>query len=903
MNDSRVTNWGQIAPLLDELLDLDEAARASRLADLRNQNPRLADSVAQLLAQEAAMVRDGFLDGTALGEAPDATLTGQVIGAYTIDRPLGEGGMGAVWLAHRSDGQYEGNVAIKLLSWARLGPGSVGRFRREGSVLAKLAHPNIARLLDAGVTEAGQPYLVLEYVEGEPIDRWCDARNLSVTDRVKLFLDVLAAIAHAHGKLILHRDLKPSNILVSTDGQAKLLDFGIAKLLDDAPTEAMRTQLTQLAGRAFTPEYAAPEQVDGGDVSTATDVYALGVLLYVLLTSQHPTSRTARTPVEVMRAVIDTVPARPSDVVSSVARTTPGTAVPELKELALALRGDLDNILAVALRKRPAERYQTAETFAADLRRYLNHEPVSARPDSFAYRAGKFIVRNRLGVGVAGVVLVTIVGAAGVALWQAREATRQRDRALTLVARNEAVIDFVSTMLVDVAPTDQPILIADLLERSRAELAAADADPEHQAAILGLLSTYFLTVGNSAKGKELLDQSLALVGTSSDSTLRAALICDRAYALSLGGEPAVAKREIEAGLALTHGDAATDIRCLQKRAFMAQNENDPATALEYATRAQARAKELPFKSAEVEASLLADIAYAHYLAGSVADADKFYVESLAKFAAIGRGEASTTISIRNNLGIERLSAGDTLRALDTFDEALRVARARSIDGQVPPYLLSNRATTLATLARYDEASAELERAIAVAKQSGNAQSLANSQAVQLGISISKGELANAEASLKPLLAQVGTTISAESTPASNIRVQQARLALATGDLAQAEQLFSQVLAFFDGRGMAIAPVVRSLNYRSDAYLREGKLAEAAHDAERAVGVAKKLQGGKQYSSLTGQSLLSLARVRAGEGKNDEAKRLAREAQLNLSDTLGSQHPDTLAAAELFKVGR
>ena len=243
-----------------------------------------------------------------------------------------------MWLAQRSDGRYAGRAAVKLLNLSLLGPAGTERFKREGSALARLTHPNIARLIDAGVTSEGQPYLVLEYVEGQPIDRWCEASALDVRARVRLFLQVLDAVAHAHSKLILHRDLKPPNILVTADGQVKLLDFGIAKLMDEEQLRAPAAALTQFPGRAFTPEYAAPEQVEGAEVTTATDVYALGVLLYSLLTSRHPTADPSQTPVDQLRAVVDSDPVRPSATVRE-------------------LRGDLDNIIAKALKKLPAERY------------------------------------------------------------------------------------------------------------------------------------------------------------------------------------------------------------------------------------------------------------------------------------------------------------------------------------------------------------------------------------------------------------------------------------------------------------------------------------------------------------------------------------------------------------------
>jgi serine/threonine protein kinase len=299
--DVDVEHWTRFRALLDELLDADVPQRVARLSEVRVTDPALADAVAALLDRQSAVDAEAFLEGSAF---PVATqLAGRKLGHYTLERPIGHGGMGAVWLARRSDGRFEGTVAVKFLNLALLAGAGAERFEREGRLLARLEHPNIARLLDAGV-DADQPYLILEYVDGDVIDRWCDAHQLGLIDRIRLFLDVLAAVGHAHSHLVLHRDLKPANILVTPAGAVKLLDFGIAKLLD-GPDEAPRRELTEVSGPAFTPAYAAPEQVQAGGVSMATDVYALGVLLCELLTGTHPTSAFARTPVDRLRALID----------------------------------------------------------------------------------------------------------------------------------------------------------------------------------------------------------------------------------------------------------------------------------------------------------------------------------------------------------------------------------------------------------------------------------------------------------------------------------------------------------------------------------------------------------------------------------------------------------------------
>jgi serine/threonine protein kinase len=534
--------WDVLSPLLDELLDADEGVRTLRLAHIRDTDSGLADDLSALMRRQSVIEEQGFLEGLATPLPVDSPLAGRAVGSYTLERLLGRGGMGAVWLAQRSDGRYAGSAAVKLLNLSHLGPAGTERFKREGSALARLTHPNIARLIDAGVTSDGQPYLVLEYVEGQPIDRWCQASALDVRSRVRLFLQVLEAVAHAHAKLILHRDLKPPNILVTAQGQVKLLDFGIAKLMDEEQLLAPAAALTQLPGRAFTPEYAAPEQVEGAEVTTATDVYALGVLLYSLLTSRHPTADPSQTPVDQLRAVVDSDPVRPSETVRE-------------------LRGDLDNIIAKALKKAPAERYRTVAALRDDLQRYLNNQPVLARADSITYRFGKFVARNRAAVSAATVVALAITLATGVSMWQAHEARVQRDHARALSARNNAVVDFVSSVLTEVVPAEQPIRIADLLERGQSVLLGAETRPDVQAAMLNVVATYFLNAGDAAKAQPVLTRSLELARGSPDTQLRAELLCGNALAASMQGRSAEAQAQIREALALASDDVPTPKRC------------------------------------------------------------------------------------------------------------------------------------------------------------------------------------------------------------------------------------------------------------------------------------------------------------------------------------------------------
>ena len=340
-------------------------------------------------------------------------MDGRRIGPYRVVRELGRGGMGAVYLAERADGQYEQRVALKLIKRGMDTEQVLARFRAERQILASLDHPNIARLLDGGSTEQGVPFFAMEYIEGEPIDSYADQRSLDVAERLQLFLQVCGAVTYAHQHLVVHRDIKPLNILVTAEGVPKLLDFGIAKVLHDSPDDVTST-VTGM--RLLTPEYASPEQVEGRHATTVSDVYALGVVLYELLTGRSPYRPRSRAPIDVVEAVRTTDPERPS-------------AAGGTEKLRRRLRGDLDTILLTALRKEPARRYQSVEQLAGDLRRHLEGLPVRARPDTFGYRAGKFVRRNRVAVAAGTLVILALVGGTVATAYQARQARAAQARA------------------------------------------------------------------------------------------------------------------------------------------------------------------------------------------------------------------------------------------------------------------------------------------------------------------------------------------------------------------------------------------------------------------------------------------------------------------------------------------
>jgi eukaryotic-like serine/threonine-protein kinase len=409
--------WARVLRYLDTALDLAEAERQPWLEGLELP-PRLKDALAQLLGERRALETADFLGaGPDLSRQPEFHL-GETLGPWRLLRELGTGGMASVWLAERNDGAHARQVALKL-PHRLLGSRAIAeRFVRERAILSTLQHPNIAQVLDAGDT-AGQPWLALEFVAGRPITEHAAALGLSVRQRLKLFLQVLQAVQHAHGQLVIHRDLKPANVWVAEDGTVKLLDFGVAKLLqpeEGRQAHAAETTLTRLGGRAMTPQYASPEQVAGRPLGVASDVYSLGVLLYELLTGRLPYTVQRDTAAALEEAILSADVQRPSHVVGDA-------------HTARALRGDLDTVVMKALQAQPGQRYVSAEALANDLQRHLESEPILARPDTVLYRLRKLWGRHRLALSAAAAVTVAVLGGSGLALWQAEQARAEGRRA------------------------------------------------------------------------------------------------------------------------------------------------------------------------------------------------------------------------------------------------------------------------------------------------------------------------------------------------------------------------------------------------------------------------------------------------------------------------------------------
>lgn len=494
--------WQRLSPLLDALFELDEDERTRSLELMREEDPQTADDLAELLRLETD--REDFLSEPLVAPLPGPR-PGVHVGPYRLERMLGEGGMGQVWLGARADGLYQRRVALKLLRPGLVDPNLRVRFTRERQILARLAHPHIARLLDAGVSADHQPYLALEYIEGEPITDYCRARKLSLESRLDLFRQICDAVSHAHANLIVHRDLKPSNILVTPAGDVRLLDFGIAKLID---ADVAAPEQTRTGVRAFTLHYAAPEQVRGEPVSTMTDVYSLGVVLYELLADAKPYRLKRQTDAEWEEAILQGDPTRPSQALQRQADAGEGES-PMLRRRARIVSGDLDNIVLKALAKKPEQRYPSVEAMSLDLERYLAGKPVLARPQSVGYRLRKYCLRHRWALAT-GAAVTSVLGAAlALVTWQGQQAVQE-------TARAQALQDFVIGLFegAGAAPRDDAIDMRSLLDngivRANRELAR---QPLARAEVFGIIARLRLGLGDNREAMALLDRQAAILAS------------------------------------------------------------------------------------------------------------------------------------------------------------------------------------------------------------------------------------------------------------------------------------------------------------------------------------------------------------------------------------------------------
>lgn len=681
MSDTQLspTRMALLESLFDAALSLPETARESFIAESSSHDATLESELRALLAAHA-LSESAFASPMRSERHASERWVGSRLGSWEIGKQIGSGGMGTVHEAVRADDQYRQRVAVKFLNRSAEGGVAARRFRAERQMLASLQHPNIASLVDGGVTPNGMPYFVMEYIDGEPITRWCDARAMSVDDRLVLFGQVCAAVRAAHQKLIVHRDLKPGNILVTTDGAVKLLDFGVAKLMRDEQVVDLPTA-TQIGHRAFTPEYAAPEQVTGGAVDTTADIYALGVVLFEMLTGRRPFDLQGKSLAEMERIVVETPAPRPSSMLDEQRARVLGER--SLTRARRNVEGDLDAIVLMALRKEPERRYASVDALVRDVTHHLDEQPVQARPDSLGYRVRKFVRRRKLETLAAGIAVASLVAGTVVATRQARRAERERAVATAQQTRAEEVTNFLMTMLNSSNPES---LGKDVTMRTVLDSAVIRADsmhvaPELEAEIRAVMGNAYLALGE-------LD------------------IAEKQFALDLA-----ARRRHAPG-----GDYLTGVT-YSKLALVAETRGNYALADSILQKAESLYVRFPHVDKREEATAFENRGRVLYLQGKTPEALVQFRRSLALSEQYFATDDSANAPTYVNLAVVSAEAGQ-LAAADTFSQKAidAVRRAHGANHPMIADALSVRAGVLESLERMDESSTAYLEAMAVKRR-------------------------------------------------------------------------------------------------------------------------------------------------------------------------------------------
>jgi serine/threonine-protein kinase len=937
----------RLARVFGEALDQPPAQRRAYLdaacagaAELR------AEAESLLAAYEQS---DDFLEaldttrGAALLDAPVPMETpGRRVGPYRLLRELGRGGMGVVYLADRVEGGFEQRAAIKLVKRGMDTDAILRRFLRERQILAGLEHVNVARLLDGGVTADGQPYFAMEYVEGEPLTRHSDHHALGVEERLRLFEEVCRAVQHAHGKLVVHRDLKPSNILVTAEGRIKLLDFGIAKLLAE---EDEATTLTEQGVRVLTLDYAAPEQVRGEAITTATDVYALGVVLYELLAGHLPYGDERPGAADVARAICDVEPRPPS------------VAAADRPRLARRLRGDLDTVVLKALSKEPARRYPSAEALAEDVRRHLAGHPVQARRDTLAYVAAKFVRRNRVWVAAAGVAALSlVVGLIGTA-WQAAVASRERDRARAETERAETVKEF----LVDLFKASDPaqtrgeeVTVRQLLDRGAQRIEGElSGHPSLQAELFEIVAGISHELGRYDEARRLGERALAhareaygpespqyakamdtlgwIVHRSGDVVAAEELrrqTLDLRRRLLPADSLEVAESLVALGLVLRHRARLEEAEALMREALairvkrLGPDHLDTANALanladvlhargDYAAAAEEHRKVLRIRRQALGdrdpsvAYSLVSLGGALLQEGDQAAAEEAHREAL-DIRVRAYGEEHPLVSeSRHHLAATLQSKGDLAAAISMYRQV--VAMDRKLKGSDHPdvaIVLGNLAHALAQDGRFDEArplfaeSAALHRRVTGADHPLLARTLERQAAARVDEGRPREALPLVEESLTINKARYGPQHAAVAAGLATA----ARARAALGEAAAAEALFRDALEIQRrARRRPHADTADILAGLGEALVAQGRAAEAEPLLREAVREADASLPASHWRRGEAESGLGACLWRLG--RHDEARRLLVDGHERLRRTRGDVHPATRRAWRRLELSR
>lgn len=915
--------WKEIRAHLEVVLELSAEAKDDYLQRLGETDPHIRREVEKLLAAAGEATED-FLEAPCLPDlvkalgrslpSPRFSLTstrpsslnasaeafgfvGQHVGPYHILKEIGRGGMGVVCLAERDDGQYRKRVALKLMRQGLDRRILKERFKQERQILAHLEHPNIAHLLDGGATSEGLPYLVMEYVDGLPIDQWCTRRQLGVEARLQLFLQVCAAVQHAHQLLIVHRDLKPSNILVTEAGVPKLLDFGIAKVLEEEANPD--TALTQHG--AMTPLYASPEQVQGLPPTTSTDVYSLGVILYELLTGQRPYQLKSFSAVELVQVVCHEEPKRVSEKAEQ----------PKLKR---QLMGDLDSILAKALRKEPAHRYLSVEQFAEDIRRHLKGLPVLARQGNARYLAGKFIRRNRYLVAAGGAFVLLLVVSLLLMGVQASRLAAQRDAARLERDKAEQMSAFLRSLFEVNVPTEsqgRDITARELLERG-AERIRHDLpnQPELQTELMDVIARVYTSLAQYDRAEQLLKDALSRRQDVDARTSDASFHLHLAEVYQAQARYEAARGELDAALTALQqekGEKSSEVAGVvaqQARLQQAQGEFAQAETL------FRRVLSLQSQASDTRPVALAitqrELGVTLDQQGRPADAAQWYRDALQTLEKAGDTERAEYASALNNLGAALAFQGRYDESLAMHQKAL--ALRKRLFGTVHPAVarsLHNMAADYGAQGQFEEARALAQSALEIKQQLYTERHPETVKSMDFIVKLGFG---TNDPQLEPMARkalEIRRALLGEQHPDTAISLATLGLVLVErGQLSDAEQLLHQAYTIQQSRlGTMVSERGETLLGLGELRLAQGRTAEAEQLLREGVAHWQRNPLDLTWWVARAQSLLAQALLmrharEPAPARVAEAQKLLQTSQQVLARCLGPAHPYSRLAVKL-----
>jgi serine/threonine-protein kinase len=874
IKDLTASEVTRLSALLDEAMDLDPVTREQWLGQLQRDDPRLVAFLRQLfmpgsadILPETNQLLDRGLASLTEPEPGDA-LCGREIGPYRILSLLGRGGMGTVWLARRQDDLIKRPVALKLPHPGIFDEHLAERFAREREILAALTHNHIARLYDAGIGADGQPYLALEYIAGLPLTEYCDRHRLPVSLRLMLFMQVLSAVQYAHTQQVIHRDLKPSNILVTAEGSVQLLDFGVAKLIKEG--SARETELTQLGGKLLTPDYAAPEQIAGQEVSGATDVYALGVILYELLTGERPYRLKRKSRGALEEAILALEPPRPSAVTKSAESVDArATTVKKLNE---SLHGDLDTIALKALKKRPEDRYNSVAAFAEDLLCYFADQPVKARPDSPWYRARKFASRNKLVLAAVAVVLASLLAGLIVALNQAHKASEQALAAQREAKHAEAVQQFLLDIFRSNSHLQQdPQKARQATARELLDIGVTRIDaklkdaPEVEEDVLNTLGDMYIQMGLDKQAADLRLQRASVlkrIHGPNDPRVADALLD---YIEDIAGTPDRLATPTMLAQAKSILDAAGDHTSLTRAALWMETARwnmylAPALMQEYADKAVLLTKHYP--NDFTYPLSLEMVAWAREETGAYREAAQGYAIALVNYRRLQPGPSAWEIFPLAELANTQYALLDIPAAEQSYRQSLAITQRLNGESHHETLMTEVRfGAFLYETGRRAEGEALLQRALAQIERDPVKQQQRVATVVY-GLYgrclLSSGALREAEPYLA-LAAEGARRLYPEAIPYARALLDQSLLLTALGRYDSASQAVSEAVRIWQrAAGRGVEPAL------SNPFLfAEVELALAQHDALSASAALSAVQPSRQSAAA---KLLDETRVQVANAR-------------------------------------